>query len=279
MQVVITRPQADSLSWADGLRVAGLEPLLLPLIDIEPVANPEAICLAWASLPAYAAVMFVSGNAVSGFFASKRPENVVQQAWPAIKTRAWATGPGTHRALVQAGVDAGLIDSPPEDAEQFDSQALWSRVCNQVKSGDKVLLVRGATSPDGGLGQSGEGGLLAAGEMGESGGARNWLSSQLEAVGVTVDFLVSYLRIAPVFNPQQQDLARAAAADGSVWLFSSSEAVGNLASALPGQAWGEARAVATHPRIAAAVRAQGWGVVCESRPTLPSVVASIESMR
>ena len=279
MRVVITRPQADSLSWADGLRAVGFEPLLLPLIDIEPVANPKAICLAWAGLRGYAAVMFVSGNAVSGFFASKRPENGVQKAWPAIKTRAWATGPGTRRALVQAGVDAGLIDSPQEDAEQFDSEALWLRVCNQVKAGDKVLLVRGSTSANDGAGQGGEGGLHGSGELGEPGGGRNWLSTQLEAAGVTVDFLVSYLRKAPVFSALQQSLVRAAAVDGSVWLFSSSEAVGNLASALPGQAWGEARAVATHPRIAAAVRAQGWGVVCESRPTLASVVASIESMR
>ncbi|MGE3348297.1 MAG: uroporphyrinogen-III synthase, partial [Ramlibacter sp.] len=38
-----------------------------------------------------------------------------------------------------------------------------------------------------------------------------------------------------------------------------------------------ARAVATHPRIAQAAREAGFGVVCESRPALADVVASIES--
>ncbi|MDQ3273162.1 MAG: uroporphyrinogen-III synthase, partial [Pseudomonadota bacterium] len=61
----------------------------------------------------------------------------------------------------------------------------------------------------------------------------------------------------------------------SVWLFSSSEAVGHLP---PGD-WSQGRALATHPRIAEAARAAGWGVVVESRPTLADIVASIESMQ
>ena len=47
---------------------------------------------------------------------------------------------------------------------------------------------------------------------------------------------------------------------------------------LPAQDWGRARAVATHPRIAQAARQAGFAVVCESRPTLDEVVASIESV-
>jgi uroporphyrinogen-III synthase len=64
-----------------------------------------------------------------------------------------------------------------------------------------------------------------------------------------------------------------------VWLFSSSEAVANLQSLLPDQSWQQARAVATHPRIAQAARTAGFGVVCESRPILGAVVASIESLQ
>jgi uroporphyrinogen-III synthase len=73
-------------------------------------------------------------------------------------------------------------------------------------------------------------------------------------------------------------LARQAATDGSVWLFSSAQALANLRRLLPGQDWSGARAVATHPRIAAAVRNAGFGVVCESRPVLAELVASIESI-
>jgi uroporphyrinogen-III synthase len=48
---------------------------------------------------------------------------------------------------------------------------------------------------------------------------------------------------------------------------------------LPGQSWAQARALATHPRIAQAVRALGFASVRESRPAFDDVLASIESAR
>ncbi|HEY3049162.1 MAG TPA: uroporphyrinogen-III synthase, partial [Polaromonas sp.] len=68
--------------------------------------------------------------------------------------------------------------------------------------------------------------------------------------------------------------------DGSVWLFSSSEAVANLASQphLSRLDWRRARAVATHPRIADTLRAAGWGVVVESRPALKDIKAVVRSI-
>lgn len=90
--------------------------------------------------------------------------------------------------------------------------------------------------------------------------------------------MVAYQRCAPTWSAQQLALARQAASDGAVWLFSSAQALANLQRLLPGQDWSGARAVATHPRIAAAVRNAGFGVVCESRPVLAEMVASIESI-
>jgi len=98
-----------------------------------------------------------------------------------------------------------------------------------------------------------------------------------------VDFVAVYTRHAPCWDARQQARAQAAAQDGSVWLFSSSQAVLHLQQCLPGlptRYWQAARAVATHPRIADAARAAGFGVVRLSRPTLDDVVrvvASIES--
>ena len=65
--------------------------------------------------------------------------------------------------------------------------------------------------------------------------------------------------------------------DGSVWLFSSAEGLDSLPR-LPTGDWSHARAIATHPRIAEAARAAGWGVVIESRPSVDDIVASIESL-
>ena len=108
---------------------------------------------------------------------------------------------------------------------------------------------------------------------------RDWLAKQIIEAGGTVDKLVSYRRVRPALDAAQLQLAREAAADGSVWLFSSSEAVAHLCASLPAQDWRAARAVATHARIAQAVRLAGFGRVVESRPALADILGSIESMR
>jgi uroporphyrinogen-III synthase len=110
---------------------------------------------------------------------------------------------------------------------------------------------------------------------------RPWLADQLTAAGVQVDIVVSYQRSTPVFDASELSLMAQAATDQSVWLLSSSEAVANLQTVsglASGLNWSNARAIATHPRIAQAARDAGFGVVYESRPLLADVVASIESM-
>ena len=274
MRVVVTRPESDAQSWVQGLQGAGFEPLLLPLIGIGPVEETVPLQQAWLSLAGYFAVMFVSGNAVKHFFASKPPLSPVFITQEAIKTRAWATGPGTMRILLRAGTDARLLDSPALDSDQFDSEALWAVVRHQVKPGMRVLIVRGAETTGRAASTATEGQT----DLGATGSGRDWFARQLTEAGAQVDFVVAYQRSASPLSAQQQTAARAAAGDGSVWLFSSSEAIANLAAGLPGQSWQAARAVVTHPRIAIQARKLGFGVVCESRPLLASVVASLESM-
>ena len=182
-----------------------------------------------------------------------------------LPVRAWATGPGTASALARRGVPSGLIDSPSPDALQFDSESLWAEVSGQVSAGTQVLIVRGDE---------------AAGQAiaGANGTGRDWLAQHVEQAGGSVDFLVVYRRQVPVFSQAQCERVRTASSDGSVWLFSSSQAVANLTSNFPNLTWAQARAVATHPRIAQTARSHGFGVVCESRPTLSDVIASIESL-
>jgi uroporphyrinogen-III synthase len=180
-------------------------------------------------------------------------------AWPA-NTRAWATGPGTTRALQAAGVPADRIDAPSEDAPQVDSEALWSRVAGQVGPGSRVLIVRGA------------------GADGQASG-RDWLARRLSDEGAIVEMVAVYRRVVPAWTDGQRTLAEGAARDGSVWLFSSSEAIANLRVLLPSVSWSGARAIATHERIALAARDAGFGVVCPSRPAMDAVAAALESFR
>ena len=91
--------------------------------------------------------------------------------------------------------------------------------------------------------------------------------------------MLAYLRFPPVWVAQQREEAARRAADGSTWLFSSSEAVQNLCALLPAASWQAARALATHPRIAQAAREAGFGRVRECSPRIEDVIAALESAR
>lgn len=252
--------------WADAMDAQGLQARALPLIDIRPSTNPHALQFAQhqlAEMPtATQAAMFVSAAAVNHFLIANNAYQDCRDALKAFQTgqcRAWATGQGTVRALLAAGVPASRIDSPGQDANQWDSESLWAQINPGLGKVRQVLIVRGAD---------------AAGQM----QGRDWLSRQLEAQGIKVQQVAAYERHLPVWSCEQQALARQAASNG-LWLFSASEAVGNLARLMPGTSWRAARALATHPRIAQAATKAGFGVVCESRPGLSQVMASIKSLQ
>ena len=264
MRVIVTRPARDAQRWVMDLSALGLAAVALPLIHIGPAHDTTALARAWRHLADYIGVMFVSGNAVDYFFKEEMPLAADLIDFIPLKTRAWAPGPGTADALIQRGVAPQQIDMPPRETGQFDSEALWHVVAPQVHSGDQVLIVRGGDSAS-----------VAAGSAGLG---RDWLAQRLVERGAVVDFVVAYQRLAPDLGAHESSLAQTAAADGSVWLFSSSEAIANLTASLPSQSWGGARALVTHPRIAQAARSAGFGVVQESTPLFSDVVASLQRM-
>ncbi len=258
MLVVVTRPEREARPWTAQLAARGHEVLALPLIAIAPAPDGPALQRARDGLAQYGAAMFVSAAAVQGFFGSNEAAARTARALHAIETRAWATGPGTAQALLDAGFPTERIDQPPPDAPQFDSEALWDQVRPQVRAGLQVLVVRGA------------------GADGQPAG-REWLAERLLEAGAQVHTVAAYRRGLPAWTPAQRQAAVAAARDGSVWLFSSSEALANLRALLPQQDWSQARAIATHPRIGQAARDAGFGVVCPSRPGVEALAATLES--
>jgi uroporphyrinogen-III synthase len=248
-RVLVTRPAAQAGPWVERLRERGLFAEALPLIEIAPPADAAALRSAWAGLATCRLVVFVSANAVLHFFA-ERPAGL---AWPE-GSEAGAPGSGTAAALREAGVPAAAIVTPAADAAQFDSESLWARLQRRDWRGARVLVVRG----DGG---------------------RDWLAERLVAAGAQVDTVSAYRRLVPVFAGAARDRLDAAIADAdAVWLFSSSEAIANLEQAAGAGRWRAARAVATHPRIAARAKSLGFGVVVEAAPGLDAVIACIQSI-
>jgi uroporphyrinogen-III synthase len=250
--LLVTRPAAQAAVWVERLRAQGLDAQALPLMAIEPLADDTALRDAWRALEQHALAMFVSPNAVACFFAA-RPHHD-HAAWPAL-LRAGATGPGTLEALVQAGVPRALCVAP-HDAP-FDSAALWAQLRGERWQGRSVLIVRG----DGG---------------------RDEFAQSLRDAGAQVTFVQAYRRAVPRWSAAECALAATAVAAPAqhLWLLSSGEAIDHLTALLPGAQWRDARALASHPRIAERARAAGFGQVIEAPPTIDAVrsaVASLES--
>jgi uroporphyrinogen-III synthase len=249
LRVVVTRPAAQAAAWVERLRERGIAAEALPLIEIAAVDDRSPLVAEWRALANHRLVVFVSANAVEQFFAA-RPEGV---AWP-VDVVAAAPGPGTAAALLAAGCPTATIAQPPVDAAQFDSEALWQQLRGRDWRGTRVLVVRG----DGG---------------------RDWLGDRLREAGAEVEALAAYRRVAPSFTAAARGRLDALVASEDVaWLFSSSEAIATLERAAGAGRWHAARAVATHPRIAARERSLGFATVFEARPTFDEVVACIQSI-
>ncbi len=270
--VIITRPEPQASEWAQALQ-QDLGPraqvLVLPLIEIAGVEHPayrERPQVAWEQLPETAAAFFVSVPAVEHFFAAV-PDAAAR--WNALQVRAWAPGRGTLHALLAAGVSPERIDSPPQDAAQFDSETLWPLIQPQLAAaraaGQCVLRVRGTDDPQ------------PDAIHPDYGSGRDWMGEQLVQAGITVRTVVAYQRQAPRWTDAQREAVRQLADARHLWLWSSSQALQNLQKLLPQQDWSRACALATHPRIAGKAAAAGYQSVLQTRPTLHDVSQSIQS--
>ncbi|MDO9313623.1 MAG: uroporphyrinogen-III synthase [Burkholderiaceae bacterium] len=261
MRVIVTRPAAQAMPWVQSLQRQGITAVALPLIQIAAALNTGSVAEAWQHLAEARLVMFVSANAVEQFFAL-RPES---SAWPA-NAQAGSPGPGTTRALLDAGVRMSQIIEPSPNSAQFDSESLWERLRDQDWQGVPVRVVRG-------------------------GGGRDWLADTLRAHGAVVSFVSAYRRTAPTWNAEMHTLlAEALARPGEhVWFFSSSESIDHLmnhVTNLPRQPNSHvpvglpagARALTTHPRIARRAEQVGFSPVWQCPPTLADVVACIQSI-
>ncbi len=264
--LIVTRPEPEASDWVARLAGRGIAAQALPLLFTQAAAADVA--QRWqgalsrlAQAPSNhwpQAWMAVSAPAVR--FAQAAAGPLWQPAgWAAGGIDAWATGPGTRGAWIAAGWPAASVWAPPADAPQFDSEALWSVVQARVISGAAprpVWLLRGSDA------------------SGQAQG-RDWLLQQLQNLGVPVASWPVYQRVARDWTRDVQHQVDGALAQGAVWLFSSSEALGHWHAQLRHRADGVARArlLVTHPRMAERAAQLGLGVsqVWVCKPDLDAV--------
>lgn len=249
-KVLVTRPADQAATWVARLQGEGFEAAALPLIGIDPPEDIAPVQAAWQALGGCKLAVFVSPNAAHQFFVQK-PEAV---DWPET-TLAASPGPGTTASLLSLGVPQAQIIEPAADSPQFDSESLWEELRRIDWLDAEVSIVRGQ-------------------------GGREWLADKLRAAGAVVSELTAYRRGPPRLTEDEHRLLVDALLKpaGHAWLFSSSQCIENLVAEVPGFDWHEMLAVATHPRIGETARKFGCGFVVDARPSLPSVVAALQSL-
>ena len=195
-KVVITRPRAQADGLAQAVAALGRMPVLLPLLEIAPLADQSALRACLAELDSYALVAFVSPNAIDAALAHV-------PAWPRQVALA-VLGEGSRAALARHGLtDANAIIVGPQDPTRSDSENLLASLDLAALQGKRVLIVRG-----------------------ESG--RELMAEGFRAAGAEVSVVPAYRRSVPALTPGLAASLRQLVEEPNDWIFTSSEALRGL---------------------------------------------------
>lgn len=121
----------------------GLEPVLVPAIELAPPSTFEALDAALVHLAAFDWLIFTSANAVDAF--SHRLESLGLKA-DTGQTRIAAIGPATARAVESIGLTTDLI--PAQAVAESLNEALLPHARRADGSATRFLLVRAEDARD-----------------------------------------------------------------------------------------------------------------------------------
>jgi uroporphyrinogen-III synthase len=194
--VVITRPRAQAQALADSVAALGRETVLLPLLEIFPLADQSRLQGALADAAGYALVAFVSPNAIDAAFAHVK-------RWPDGVALA-VLGETSRACLARHGVnDSNATIFSPLDPTRSDSEHLLRALRMDTLAGQRVLIVRGETG-------------------------RELMADGLRAAGAVVTTVAAYRRRVPAMTPQLASTLRQLLARQNDWIITSSEALRGL---------------------------------------------------
>ena len=250
--VVITRPRAQAGALAAAVTRLGREAVLLPLLQIEPLADSSELQAVLARLSEFALAAFVSPNAIDAAFAHIT-------AWPEGVAVA-VLGEGSRASLAAHGlVDANATIHSPRDASRSDSEHLMESLDVAALAGRRVLIVRG-----------------------ESG--RELIADAMRAAGAEVTTVAAYRRSVPALDAALAAQLTALLGRPCDWVITSSEALRGL-FALAGQLGGAAAVaklqqqhlIVPHARIAETAAALGATRLTLTGSGDASILAALQS--
>ena len=106
MKILITRPRSQADPFAENIRWAGMEPVFLPVIEIQPIENNIALQRALSKLDCYDWLIFTSANAVNVVWDALREMQI--ESIPA-NLRVAAIGPKTAQTIQTYGITPTFV--------------------------------------------------------------------------------------------------------------------------------------------------------------------------
>ncbi len=201
-RVLVTRPSGQAAVLSQRLRDEGAAPVEAPTIRIAPPEDPAPLAAAVRSIDRYGWVLFTSRNGVTRFFDEVRRQGGDARVLGGAKVV--AIGPGTARALSDAGITAD--DVPSEHVGEEVARIVLEAHDGDL-SGVRVLLPRAAV-------------------------AREALPESLRAAGAEVDVVPAYRNLPPEGEAAERIRRLIADREIDVVTFTASSTVQNLCAIL-----------------------------------------------
>lgn len=218
LNIVVTRPRDQAANLMQRIMQLGGNPILFPLLEIEPAADPAELDLLKQHLSVYHLLIFISPNAVRyGMAALGTVPSTVRVA---------TVGQSSAQALRDLGIAHVIAPT-----ERFDSEALLSLPELQDIAGKKIAILRG----DGG---------------------RELLGDTLKARGASVEYVCCYQRSKS--EPDRVTLLAARPDALTVTSSEALEHLWNMFSEPDRTGLAVIPLFVPHTRIATAAQRQGW---------------------
>ena len=134
-RIVVTRDRRQAAELAEPLEELGAEVLLLPVIEIQPPADPGPLDRAIACLDSYDWLIFTSANGVRAFV--DRLTDIRM-----LRAKVCAIGPATAAAVEALHIK---VDRMPKE---YVAESLLEALAADDLAGKRVLLPRAAVARD-----------------------------------------------------------------------------------------------------------------------------------
>jgi uroporphyrinogen-III synthase/uroporphyrinogen III methyltransferase/synthase len=242
-RILVTRAAHQAGKLSEGLRLAGAEPVEVPVLEIRPPASYDPLDQALRHIYGYDWFILTSANTVR---AVAERAGILKLSLRDVGPHVAAIGQATAEAARTAGLHVTLTP------ESYVAESLVAALATRIQ-GKHILLARAAI-------------------------ARDVIPDALRKAGATVNVVDAYQNAIPDAAPEQLRAALASRIDAAT--FASSSSATHLAEVARAAGirfpFAGVRAISIGPVTSATLRELGWEPAAEASPhDIPGLIAAV----